>query len=205
MSRSRLFALVLALMVVVMAGCGGAANSTPTAAPLGETFTSSDESLTFKYPAGWFVSEIFGQVTVATTQAAAEAAAPAPGEFQTRMIIGPINAVAGLVPESTPRQVIEFFSESLSTQGVTFSEPTELTLGTYPAARVEGVAADGQGIVMAVNIGDGNYNIVSATSAQGEMGRFEPILHLILESVVYRPPAPATSEVVPEATVEASG
>ncbi|MBZ0280068.1 MAG: hypothetical protein K8L97_04960 [Anaerolineae bacterium] len=197
--------LALAL-VLLIAGCGGTtASSTPTLLPLTETFTSIDGSISFKYPAGWFASEILGQITVANTQAAAEAATPAPGQFQTRMIVGPISAVTGLAAESTPQEVIQFFAQTLSAQGVTFSQPIDLTLGAYSAARVEGTAADGQGVVMAVNIGDGNYNIVSATSAIGEMTRFEPMLRLILETLVYTPPAAVPSEILPEVTAEASG
>jgi len=201
----RIWFLMLTLALLI-AGCGGTAtSSTPTPLPLTETFTTIDGSITFQYPAGWFVSELTGQITIAPTQASAEAVTPAPGQFQSRMIVGPISVVTGLAAESTPREVIEFFAQTLSGQGVTFSDPLEITIGTYSAARVEGTAADGQGVVMAVNMGNGNYNIVSATSAAGEMARFEPILRAILATMVYTPPPAAPSEIVPEATVEASG
>lgn len=186
-----LFAVLF--LALLLAACAPTPPAAPTPLALSETFRTADGLVTLRYPAGWYISEISGQITLATTQAAAEASAPARGQFQMRMIIGPISAINGLSAQSTPRQVIEFFAATLSGQGVSFSAPTEFAVGRYSAARVEGASADGQGVVLAVSLQNGIYNIASATSFLGEMTPFEPTLRAILESVSYGDPA-ATPE-----------
>lgn len=180
--------ICIIFLAVLLAACTPPQAAAPTPLTLSETFRTSDGLVSLRHPAGWYASEIAGQITIATTQAAAEAASPARGQFQVRMIVGPISAINGLAAESTPRQVIEFFAQTLAGQGVSFSTPTEFTIGRYSAARVEGSSADGQGVVMAVSLQNGIYNIISATSFLGEMTQFEPTLRAILESVSYGAP-----------------
>lgn len=197
MQMRRLSRLITLLPIVfVLTACAGAA-SPATALPLTQTFQSGDESVTLKYPDGWIAQDLLGQVTVANGQAALDAASPAPGQFQARLFTTPVSAIEGLSAEATPRDVLQFFAESLSTSGVTFSAPTDLTVGTRPAARIEGTGTDGQGVVLALNVGDNNYAFVSAISAPGEISRFEPTLLAILDSLVYIPLAVPVPEATP--------
>ncbi|MBL8163374.1 MAG: hypothetical protein JNJ61_15410 [Anaerolineae bacterium] len=186
--RALVCIILLALLLAACTPPPAAAPTPPAPLALTETFRTADGLVTLRYPAGWYASEITGQITIATTQTAAEAASPARGQFQMRMIVGPISAINGLAADSTPRQVLEFFAQTLAGQGVTFNTPAEFTLGSYNAARLEGSSADGQGTVMAVNLQNGIYNIASATSFLGEMTQFEPTLRAILESVTYGAP-----------------
>lgn len=190
--------LIIALLVIALAACTTAGDSSGvsgTAAPLTESFTSGDGTVSFQYPSGWQVTEFIRQISIATSPEAVEATSPTPGQFAARMLLGPIAAVSGLTTESTPVEVVNNFMSVVGGQdGTTFNPTSEITVGSRPAARVDGSAADGQGVLIAVNMGDGIYNIVSATSAPGELAQFEPTLLAILESVTYSEPA-----VTPEA------
>jgi hypothetical protein len=135
-----------------------------------------------------------GQVSIGNSQAALDAATPAPGQFQARLFGTPVSAIQGLQADATPNDVLGFFAESLSTSGVTFNKSSELTIGDHPAARIEGSGTDGQAIVLAVDLGGGNYVFATATSAPGEIPNFESTLLAILQSLTYTPLA------VPEAT-----
>ena len=74
--------LVLALVAVVLAACtntGDSSGASGTAAPLTETFTSADGSVSFQYPSGWLVTERILQISIATSQEAIEASSPVSG------------------------------------------------------------------------------------------------------------------------------
>lgn len=190
---SRLLSLLTTLAIgLVLAGCAGAA-APATPAPLTQTFQSGDGTITFTYPDGWVINDGLGLVTIANSQAAIEAEDPAPGQFQARLFTTPISAIEGLGVVATPRDVLQFFAADLSTSGVTFNAPSDLTVGARPAARIEGSGTDGQGLVIAMNLDNGNYAFVTAISAPGENSRFEPTLLAILESLAYTPlPIPET-------------
>jgi hypothetical protein len=186
-------AMSLLSIGLILAACSGAAGPA-TALPLTQTFKSGDGTITLNYPDKWVAKDLLGQVTIGNGQAALDAATPAPGQFQARLFGTPISAIQGLKADASPRDVLQFFAESLSTSGVTFSTPTDLTIGTRPAARIEGSGTDGQAVVLAVDLGSGNFIFATATSAPGEIAGFEPTLLAILESLTYTP------LVVPEAT-----
>lgn len=184
--------LTLLSIGLFLAGCAGAA-APATPAPLTQTFQSGDGTIRFNYPDGWIINDAPGLVTIGNSQAAIEAVDPAPGQFQARLFTTPISAIEGLGVVATPRDVLQFFADDLSTSGVTFNAPADLTIGARPAARIEGSGTDGQGVVIAMNLDDGNYAFVSAISSPGEISRFEPTLLVILQSLAYTPlPTPET-------------
>lgn len=181
-----LFRLLVLLIVLLLAACGSPSTG-PTPAALGQSLTAEDGTFTFQYPDGWYAQVISGQVTIANNQTAAENSFPTPGQFVARMFTGPISAVAGLTDQSTPTEVLQRFAESLG--DLQFGAPADLTIGPYPAARIEGSSPEGQGIILALNLGGGNYGIVSAVSAPGEMPQYEPTLLTILATLQYQPPS----------------
>lgn len=178
----------IAVLLSLLTACGGGGAIVPTPLALTQNFISEDSSISFQYPADWIARVVAGQITIANSAAAADAEVPAPGQFQTRMIIGPIAAVSGLSAGTAPLEVVKFFADSLGGSGITFSTPGEITIGQRRAARVEGIGTDGQGIIMAVDMGNGIFNIISASSSPGEMSRFEGTLDSILETMVYVQP-----------------
>ncbi|MBL8155834.1 MAG: hypothetical protein JNM70_16750 [Anaerolineae bacterium] len=174
------------IIALLFAACGSPTGS-PTPSALGQTLTAEDGTFSFQYPTGWYAQVISGQVTIANNQTAAENSFPTPGQFVARMFTGPISAVAGLTDQSTPTEVLQRFAESLG--DLQFGAPADLTIGPYPAARVEGSSPEGQGIILALNLGGGHYGIVSAVSAPGEMAQYEPTLLSILATLQYQPPS----------------
>jgi hypothetical protein len=187
------------ILFIVSACSGNAGPATPL--PLTQSFQSTDNGVALNYPAGWIAQDLLGQVTIANSQPALDALTPAPNQFQARLFATRLTAIQGLKADAAPRDVLQFFANTLSTSGVTFTTPTDLTIGTYAASRVEGAGTDGQAVVFAVNLNDGNYVFVSATAGQGEMSRFEPTLIAILASLTYTPPASAAPQsLVPETT-----
>jgi hypothetical protein len=181
-------ALLPLLLVVLLAACGGGSAVTPTPLALTQNYVSGDGTISFQYPPDWVATAVSGQVTIANSQAAFEARSPAPGQFLTRMIVGPIASVSGLSADSKPLDVVTFFVESLSSSAITFSAPVETPIGTRRAGRVDGTGADGQGVILALDMGDGNYSIISVTCSPGELSRFEGTLEAILQTLVYVPP-----------------
>lgn len=188
MRKVRCLISLFSLSVALVACAGAAAPAAPL--PLTQTFQSSDGTTSLHYPAGWVAQELLGQVTIATSQAAVDAPAPTPGQFQVRLFATPINAIQGLPVGATPRDVLQFFAESLSTSGVMFNESSAFNIGERPAARLEGSGVDGQAVVLAADLGGGNYVFASATAAPGEIARFEPTLLAILDSFTYIPFVP---------------
>lgn len=183
--KVRFYPLIL-LIALILAACGSPSGS-PTPAALGKTLAAEDGTFSFQYPDGWYAQVIAGQVTIASSQAAAENSFPTPGQFVARMFTGPISAVAGLTDQSTPTEVLQRFAESLG--DLQFGTPADLTIGPHPAARIEGSSPEGQGIILALNLGSGHYGIVSAVSAPGEMAQYEPTLLTILATLQYQPPS----------------
>lgn len=194
-------------LVAFLSACAGGNSATGTPAPVNQDFqtTTTDGVIALRYPSGWVTNIVNGQIIVANSPAAMDAASPAGGQFVARMVIGPINVISGLSTESTSREVIQFFAASLATTGIKFSDPVDVRIGTYGASRIAGSSSDGDGSITAVNMNEGIYNIVSAVSAAGEMAKFEQTLWTILATLTYTPPDPNTLQETPIATAEASG
>lgn len=186
--RARLIGI--AVLAFLLAACAGRTSVTPSPAPLTQTLNSADGTITIQYPAGWVANDLLGQITIGNSQAAIDAVSPAPGQFQMRLFVTPVSAIQGLPANATPRQVIEFFAESLSTSAITFNPATDLTIGTRTAARIEGSGTDGHAVVIVVDLGEGAAAFVTATAAPGELPIHEPTLRSILESLVYTPLSP---------------
>jgi hypothetical protein len=90
-----------------------------------------------------------------------------------------------------------------TTSDIPFEEPEEMTVGMHDAARMEGSREDGEVVVWAIDLDGGNFAVIFAVSATGEMADFEPTLMAIAETLTYTPMAGA--EATDEATEEAAG
>jgi hypothetical protein len=53
---------------------------------------------------------------------------------------------------------------------------------------VDVTAKDGQGTIIALNLGAGVYALVSANTAPGELAKFEPTMNAIIDSIRYTAP-----------------
>ncbi|MBZ0287785.1 MAG: hypothetical protein K8I30_09240 [Anaerolineae bacterium] len=182
-----LFRLISLLSIgFILAACGRT-SAPATSLPLTQAFTSADGTITLNYPDKWVAQDVMTQVTIATSQTVLDADKPPAGQFQARLFGTPINAMQGVKEGATPREVLQFVAETLSSSGVTFSTPTDLMIGTRSAARVEGSGTDGQAVVLAVDLGGGNYVFATGASAPVEIARFEPTFLAMLESLTYTP------------------
>jgi hypothetical protein len=198
---------LLIVLIALLSACTGNSAATGTPAPANQDFQTSitGGEIALRYPSGWVTTVVNGQIIVANSQAALDAASPSGGQFVARMVVGPIKVLSGLSETSTSHEVIQFFAASLATTGIKFSDPTDLRIGTFTASRIAGNSSDGDGSITAVDMNQGIYNIVSVVSAAGEMGKFEQTLWNILASVTYTPPVQTGPQEVPIATAEASG
>src|SRR5690349_5149619 len=104
-------AISLLSIGLVMAACSGAAGSA-SALSLTQTFKSSDGTISLNYPDKWVAQDLQGQLTIGNSQAALDAATPAPGMFQARLFGTPISQIQGVKADATPSEVLEFFAES---------------------------------------------------------------------------------------------
>ncbi len=193
MSKRLPYLFILLVMVIFLVACGGDVTATP--APLTQNFVSSASGISLQYPADWVASDLLGQVIVANFSGAEDTDVPAPGQFQARLFVTPISVITGLPLDATSRQIIEFFAQSLASTGATFNPAADVTVGGHSAARIDGSSTDGQAVVFVIDLGEGNFLFASATSAPGELARFEPTLRAILTTITYTSP-----EVTPEAT-----
>jgi hypothetical protein len=179
--------LAVALLLLLMSsGCGaaGGAISTPVEAlPLTRPFFSEDGTIAFQYPEDWYAMVVSGQITVANNQMAAETSLPTSGQFVARMFVGRIDAVGGLESGASPLSAVQLFAQSVG--DIQFGAAQELVIGTSPAARIDGTGPDGQAVIIAADMGNGIYNVVSGLSAAGELGRYDATLLAIIASVNY--------------------
>jgi hypothetical protein len=198
--------LIGLLLLTALAACGGNVPAA-TALPTNQIYQSNTAGgdLSFYYPAGWVVSTNNGQIIVANSQTAMDASAPSSGQFRIQMLPGPISAFGNFDAQTVPSAVIQYLLPRISTQGVQYSSSTDLTIGAYPASRAKASAGDGEGSITAVNMGNGIYNIVSASSAAGELAQFQPTLDAILATVLYSAPVVKPGQAAPAATAEAAG
>ncbi len=195
------------LMITLLAACGGGGNApAATAAPVNQNYQGSTTggNIAFNYPVSWATTSLNGQIAVANSQTALNAPTPSSGQFRFQMLVGPISVFDGLTAQSTPRDVLQYLLPKIGAQGVQYSSPVDMTVGTYSASSVQASANDGQASIVAVNMGNGIYNIVSAVSASGELAQFQPTLNAILATVTYNVPAPSQQN-APAATSEAQG
>ncbi len=154
---------------------------------LSQSFTTSDGSLTFQYPAGWVLEEFFGTIILANSQQAADVF------FEGN----PITEGQALLAVLTPTAVSEELSVSgdtadsaeallavflRDTSGTTGAIET-LTLGDKPVARGSATSEDDQLVVYAVDFGAGGLGLVAQISLPGEADRHQDTTHAIIESM----------------------
>lgn len=208
--------LLLLLAGLLITACSPTPSNTASGTPtLDQTYTSSDGTLTFRYPTGWVTRESEGQIFLGTNAEVLEStssSAPAtPGQFAAAIIVFPTASVAGLGAEAGPLDVVSAFAPFLSgaseTAGDTtppvFGNPTAITIGSRRAARVEGASGADQALLIALELESGVFAILAGGSAPGELTRFEPMLLAIAETMQYSAAAPISTPPEALATEEA--
>jgi WD40 repeat protein len=182
--------LVMAALPVTIPD-GVLAQDSPT-----ETYTGDNGALTFDYPAGWVfgTSEgpgdvLFGNISAAIAE---HDDGLLPGQIAV-LLMNPSWLAWGLAEELPAetlnvQKVAELFAEpfnSLGSPGVI--DQVELTLGGYPAVRVDAAVPEADIILFVLDVGDGYFLVMFATTAPGEREQMTPVVLAIAESVDYDP------------------
>ncbi len=188
--------LLVAVMALLLAACGGAAAPGSGTTTLSETYNS--DGITFKYPSGWVVEPAAvagGPIIIANSQATLDAAklgtATTVTAGQQYIILLPFTGESFQALSSVITSPVDLLNQigtgMLSTSGVALGTPTELTIGGKAAAKASGTGDIGDTTLIAINIGDTGYVMVVAGAAKGEMGNLEGTLNAVAETVAVTP------------------
>jgi hypothetical protein len=187
--RTRLpFITTLILLVLAACSSGTPTAPTPTALALTQSINSANGTVTLSYPAGWAASAESVVIKVGNTADVLNAPAPAAGQFQMRVATGPVDALPDVSADAKPRDILTHFTKGIASSALTLSAVGDVTIGSHSAARVDVTAKDGQGAIIALNLGDGIYALISANSAPNELAKFEPSMNAIIDSIRYTAP-----------------
>jgi hypothetical protein len=181
---------IILFILAMLAACSSAATTTPTptALALSQSITSANGTVTLSYPTGWAASAESVVIKVGNTTDVLNAPAPAAGQFQMRIATGPIDALPDVPADATARNILNHFIKGISSSALTLGAANDITIGSHSAARVDVTAKDGQGTIIALNLGAGVYALVSANTAPGELAKFEPTMNAIIDSIRYTAP-----------------
>lgn len=161
---------------------------------LSEQYVSSSGSLKFSYPAGWIVVEDQGMIVLTNDETALEADTLPQGVVGILVIEPPaIGMLVYELPDTSPESVATALAESISFDQIDVMPVAEsLTLAGRPAARLALSLAEGDVLVIAIDVGDGNTLSLVAVAFTGEMGQFEANIQAVAATVEYTPAWRAT-------------
>ncbi len=162
---------ILILIVCILAlSFAGAVFAQETA-----TYSLTDGSMAFEYPAGWVIEEEFGVVTLVNSQ----------DEVMIALILYPPSTFLPLLeiePDSTPHEVIEFILESGEFNG----EIVDGTLNDFDTAYAEVSTAQLQlaGTEAAIGAYDSRFGVVLlAVQTGGDLSDYQNEIDIITESI----------------------
>jgi hypothetical protein len=162
---------------------------------LPETFVSDDERLTMRYPSGWVVQNPSqGQVLVGTSSDTLMMSSSDLPSGEAGMILLFLTANQAFVDaeifvSGDPVASLSGFMNTITAganEDVAFSPPEATTFGVNPAARADGHVNNNDAFIVLVEYDD-TLAIIVGLVAGGEMGKYEPKLLAIAESVNYAP------------------
>ncbi len=182
--------IVLIVLILGIAPLSAFAQDVPS-----ERFVSSAGSLSFSYPSGRVTMEDQGMVLLTNDEAALEEDTVPPGAVGV-LVLEPtaIGMVVDELPDTSPESVATAVAESISFGGTDMGvipAPEGITLegpqGDRHAARLLFTMEEGEVLVVAVDLGEGNTLAVVAVTAPGEMAQFEASILEVAASVEYVP------------------
>jgi hypothetical protein len=191
--------LLMAVMALMLAACGGGAppGGNASSANLSETYNA--DGISFKYPSGWVVEPAAapgGPVILANNQASLDAAQTGIATVtagQQYIIVLPFTGESFQALSSVVTSPVDLLNQigtgMISTSGVTLGTPTELTIGGKAAAKASGTGDVGDTTLIAINIGDAGYVMVVGGAAKGEMSNLDGTLNAVAESLTVTAPA----------------
>ena len=160
---------------------------------LTETFVSSDNVLSFDYPTGWYAEELLPGIVLLSNNAVIEddtsfSSAVSSGDLFIGIFSPQAMSLAfdGVTPDSM-EQAFELFTETTDDY-VEIGEAETLEINERDALVVTAVSSVGDGLVYVLDF-DGEYVIISASTATGELDNFSDSFLAIVETIEYGTPA----------------
>ncbi len=161
---------------------------TPEAVDLPEIYSSNNFAYVFNYLGGWNVDgSLEPNVVAVTNVSTTDTAVLGSGEILVFVVDGTrIGSTLGLSSDLTLPEMAEAWREIAMEDGETEAGQIEsMMIGAFEAARIDVVNTEGDGIVIVIDMGDGQFAVVLATAAHGEFPDAEATVLAIAESVEY--------------------
>ena len=161
---------------------------TSEAVDLPEIYSSDNFAYVFNYPGGWNVDgSLEPNVVAVTNVSTTNTAVLGSGEILVFVVDGTrIGSTLGLSTDLTLPEMAEAWREIAMEDGETEAGQIEnMMIGAFEAARIDVVNAEGDGIVIVIDMGDGQFAVVLATAAHDEFADAEATVLAIAESIEY--------------------
>jgi hypothetical protein len=183
--QSWLRILVLVYAILFLVGCSENPSNTE------QTYTSTDNTLTFIYSSDWTVRESDGQIFLGTSAELAEAAANGSivtesGQFVASIFLFPATEVSRLDEDAGLHELLTIVFASLSSEGSP-GPITNVPIGSHTAARMEGHIGQSDVLLLTLEIETDVFAVFVGSSALDEMDGFETALVSTAASLNYAP------------------
>lgn len=194
----KLVILLLVVLALGLAACGGDDDKDDKKVDLKQTFTS-ESGLTVKYPDGWIARDGESGVEIANSQKTIDAmdsdTEEKMGADMAIAMVPPPTALADMMMEGkTIKEVAEQFKEIFAGdegEDTSVSDVKEIKIGGKDAARLDitDSETESEGFYVFYMLDDANVMMVVGMAHQGDLGKYEDTLLKIIESVTYTAPA----------------
>jgi hypothetical protein len=184
------------LLTLLVLGLLPATAVAQSATALGETYVSDDETMTLRYPTGWFIdSEQPGLVIVASNENAFDVGDEplAPGQAVVAVVYSTAEDeyLQEYFSGDDPVEVLDTIIETLFSAEidpfVEFTPAQTATFGDDAAARSDGLFMKNHIFLVVAADSRGDYRLVIGLTAEADYAKYEPKLLAIAESVNYLP------------------
>lgn len=191
--RNLLIVLSIILSVVLVACGGGDAGSVD----LSQSITLEDElggTASISYPEGWSANSDNGLFSMASSE---ELLAQAANSDLPDVSAGEVVAVSMILPaemasffvddgaEVSVAAIASAFVADLADETDTVNETEETTINDKAAAVVTGTTEGVDIVLVAIEVGEGNYAIVFGATAEGEGGDIRATIEAMAGSLEY--------------------
>lgn len=194
MSKKLSFLVIVLLIVpLILTACGDDNKKEDKAVNLNQTFTSTNHSLSLKYPEGWLARDGENAVELGNKQdaldvmtAGSETEIPK-GSFGLQVIAMPLAEI-GMAGQPI-KDILTAMSASMSSEDTKVGEVKELKIGGKDGARV-GVTTEKQkaeGFVTGFLLDENIVIMVVGVAHQGELSQYEDAATKIAETVAAAP------------------
>ncbi|HEX2908692.1 MAG TPA: hypothetical protein VHO69_17600 [Phototrophicaceae bacterium] len=185
--------LVLALVALLAAACGGTAPSATNNAAaviLSQTISTADKTLTVKYPEGWTATDLGAalQLNNAVALPSDPTGALPAGLLMAQVMAVPADGLTtlGAAENASLSDILNLVSGSTAGSGVTMDKPVEFENNGKKAALATGTVElagnKAEMAVVLVKVGEG-YVLVTWTGAEGEVAKNDAIIRAVAGSI----------------------